>query len=103
MSFKRVRAAPWLALDYTNDTEAHRDIDYASVTAPAPCFVTVRFHEKGDKIGRVVDGVYVAAGGSHSWWAGAHGKLLKRGLNPGERVTVEGTAEFAFRWDWTDE
>src|SRR5678816_1434552 len=98
MSFARATEAPFVALDYTNETDGHKDIDYASVTAPGPCYLEVRVFRdrKHPKVFTVADAVYVSAGGSHSWWAGAHGKLLRRGLQPGERVLVQGTAEFAF-------
>lgn len=108
--FANVTEAPFVAVDYVNDTDRERDITYASATAPGACFVTVSVTRSRTKEARgargatdVVDGVHVAAGGSHSWWSGAHGKLLARGLAPGERLRVSGTAPFAFRWDWSDE
>lgn len=104
MSFARVTSAPWVAIDYLNETESPRDIDYASATAPGPCYIVIEITRADAGHTRaIVDGVHVAAGGSHSWWTGAHGKLLRRGLAVGERMRVIGTAPFAFRWDWMDE
>jgi len=109
--FANVTETPWIAVAYTNDTDHERDITYASATAPGPCYVEVsitrprRKEARGSGSGKrdVVDGVHIAAGGSHSWWSGAHGKLLARGLAPGETLVVRGSAPFAFRWDWSDE
>jgi hypothetical protein len=104
MSFCRVTdEAGGVALDYTNDTKGQRDIDYASATAPEVCYVWAELYRKGSKKPEIIDGVYVGDGDSHSWWSGAHGKLLRRGLMPGERLRVLGDGVFAFRWDWTDE
>ena len=91
-----------IAVDYLNDWSITRDVDYASATAPDVCYVEICIVRSDDRL-EIVDGVYVGNGESHSWWSGAHGKLLRRGLAPGERLIVQGDGRFAFRWDWTDE
>lgn len=82
-------------LHVTNNTDAHKDVDYASVTAKAPCYVSVMID------GIEIDGVYMAPGGSHSWWTAAQGKLLDRnGLDPGQTLEITADGPVAFRIDW---
>lgn len=83
-------------LDHVNKTELSQDTSYASLTAPkvVRCVVTID--------DEVIETVFAGAGGSHSWWTGAGGKLLPaQGLRPRERlvITVDGPA--ALRVEWT--
>jgi len=94
--FRRVEAAGVL-LDYVNDHPFTLDSPYASATAPGVAFVAVEID------GVTVDAVYVGNGSSHSWWTGAGGKLLPRGLAPGQRLRVSADAACAFRVDWDGE
>lgn len=79
----------------TNTDDCHRDVNYASLTAPELVYVEVKLGE------RVHDGVWVGPGSSHSWWTPAGGKLLDHnGLDPGETLTITSTGPCALRIDW---
>lgn len=75
----------------------NRDCTYASATAPAVVCISVFLDDE------LIDRVYVGNGESHSWWTNAGGKLLKRGLQPGQRLHIESTGQCALRIDWDDE
>lgn len=89
-------AAGSVIYERKNEKDAALDVLYASITAPAVVRCEVRIDED------IVDVVYAGAGGSHSWWAQAGGKLIPipNGLAPGKtlRILVSGPA--AFRIDW---
>ena len=78
-----------------NTDDTHRDVNYASVTAPELVRVQVKLGK------RIHDVVWVGPGSSHSWWAPAGGKLLDHnGLNPGETLEITSSGPCAFRIDW---
>ena len=91
------RTNPGVIYEFTNDSELTADVDYASITAPA----VVRCNVAID--GKIIETVFAGAGGSHSWWTAAGGKLLRHGLTPGSRLTVEVSGHAAFRIDWMGE
>jgi hypothetical protein len=80
--------------EYTNDTEGPVQCEYACVTAPKVRRCVVKID------GRVVDIVFAGAGGSHSWWTAAGGRILPRTLFPGSKLTVTLDGKGAFRIDW---
>lgn len=87
--------AAGIVVAHINETEAHEDVNYASVTAPELVYVEVRID------GRRHDGVWVGPGSSHSWWTPAGGKLLDHnGLDPGQALEIESTGPCALRIDW---
>lgn len=89
------KPGPGTLVEITNDTDGHVDVNYASVTAPDIVCVEVFIDD------RPQDCVYVGAGGSHSWWAQAGGKLLPHnGLAPGETLKITTTGRCALRIDW---
>src|SRR5262245_12724577 len=78
--------------------KTYLDANYASITAPDICHVTVLIDEKP------FDGVFVGAGSSHSWWTQAGGKLLPRnGLAYGQTLKIVSSGPCALRIDWNDE
>lgn len=80
-----------------NTGKLHRDVNYASLTAPELVYVEIRLNRK------VHDGLWIGAGSTHSWWTGAGGKLLDHnGLNPGETLEITSTGPCALRIDWFD-
>lgn len=82
-------------LDVLNDTGAHMDVNYASLTAPKLVRVDVAVNDK------LFDAVWVGPGSSHSWWTQAGGKFLDHnGLDPGHRLTITATGPCALRLDW---
>ena len=87
---------PGLVYRYRNDTPHPLQCEYACVTAPEVirCDVLVN--------GRAVDVVYAGAGGSHSWWTNAGGRLLPSPLQPGETLDVHLSGPGAFRIDWPE-
>lgn len=88
-------AGPGTLLDYRNKTDASQDINYASLTAPGVVRCEVRVDDD------LIDVVYAGAGASHSWWAGAQGKLLPAsGLLPGQhlQIIVDGPAALRIEW-----
>lgn len=81
-------------IDYINKSDIMQDVNYASLTAPAPvrCEICID--------GEVHDVVYVNES-SHSWWTQAGGKFLPpQGLRPGQRLRVVVNAPAALRVDW---
>lgn len=86
---------PGTVLEVTNDTDSYMDVLYASVTARKIMCLRVFI---GD---RLHDCVFAGAGGSHSWWMNAGGKLLDHnGLDPGETLKITCDGPCAFRIDW---
>jgi uncharacterized RmlC-like cupin family protein len=82
-------------VDFTNEGKKALDIVYASVTAPGIVKVEVRVNDE------LQDAVYVGAGGSHSWWMNAGGKLLPHnGLASGDKLKIIASGKCALRIDW---
>ena len=97
MIYETVLALGETLLDYTNEGTLQQDPSYACITAP----LVVRCDVIVDGI--TVDTVWAGGGGSHSWWTMAGGKLLRHGLNPGQRLQIKTSGPAAFRIDWNDE
>jgi hypothetical protein len=90
---------PFVLVDYTNDSDAPRDIYYASLTAPR----VVRCEIYIDDV--LIELVYAGNGGSHSWWSAAGGKFFPpdkalHGLQPGATLKVIVDGPCAMRIDW---
>ena len=86
-----------LIYELVNDRKVARDVVYASLTAPTVVRCEVWIDDK------LWDVVYAGAGGSHSWWTMAGGKLLPPpGLLPGQRLRIIVNNFAAFRIDWHD-
>ena len=83
-----------LVYEYTNQLETSVDIEYASFTAPivTKCIITID--------NNVVDTVWAGAGGSHSWWHLAGGRLLRYPLKPKQTLKVVLSGIGAFRISW---
>ena len=86
-----------ILLTRKNDTGKMLDTSYASFTAP----VVVKCVVKID--GQIIDTIYAGAGGSHSWWTAAQGKLLPHGLKPDETLVITADGPAALRVDWLDQ
>jgi hypothetical protein len=92
-----VQLAPGQPYRFRNDGDSPRDVGYASLTAPTVIRCEVRID------GELWDAVYAGAGGSHSWWTSAGGKLLPhQGLLPGQELQVTTDGPAAFRVDWLE-
>lgn len=90
-------AGEGVLVEITNDGEGYMDVLYASVTAPEIVRIEVYV---GDDLHDVV---YAGAGGSHSWWMNAGGKLLDHnGLDPGQTLTITTSGKCALRLDWVE-
>ena len=94
---KEIGVSGGVLLDYTNDALVALDVSYASFSAPIPtrCEIYVG--------GVLWDAGYWGGGDSHSWWAGAGGKLLPpQGLKPNQRLVIKTGGQASMRLDWTE-
>lgn len=86
-----------VVVDYTHEADAFTAVNYACVTAPQLAYVEVAVND------RILDGVWVGPGSSHSWWTMAGGKLLRFDMRNGDRLIVTASGPVALRIDWDEE